>query len=181
MTIEKKLPRKHSDQAIADIRDAISNAVLTEQNNAESGLDLIHETDKNLEVLTEHIAEIELALHDKGEDFKTLNINNDRLRETIDEKNSEIEKLEEKISCLNDQVSEAHSEKHSEIATLEENIGYLEDKLEKSNFPTDSLDDENKNKILRNLHHNLSLETLETIEFSAKNSMPKGIIYKEVL
>lgn len=189
MTTTMKTPRKHSDQAIADIKKLIQ--ILLEKAPELKNHTDNHETGTfygNLDVLEEHIKEIELAIHDAKNDNEIVEINNKKLRETIDEKNTEIESLKKEVDDfqgevdgLRDEIEEVRSEKNSEINSLEDDVIKLEKTLEMSNFPTATLDDENKNKVLRNIHHNLSLEQIEKLEKFAKDFMPHNIIYKEVV
>lgn len=106
----------------------------------------------------------------KIEDFaQTMEEENEDLKEKLEKCEGELEELEIK---LKGEVSDAED--------LEYQIYEQEQFIKQNALPGATLDDVNKNKILQNLHHNLSLEKLEQIQETAKLDMPKNIIYQEV-
>lgn len=118
------------------------------------------EIEQSCEVILDKITELEMKVHDLEDNNETLERNNDRLRETVDKKEKAIDNANEKIDEL---------------------ISDLTLMKEKHLLPADTLEDENKNKILAGIHKNLSLEQIEELEKKAKEMMPKGIIYQEVI
>lgn len=107
---------------------------------------------------------------------------NDAEIEQVGELLSDIEEsfdeYEANINFLQRQVAE----KNSENILLREEICEKEEIDLNCVLPDGSLECQQKNKILQNLHENCSLTQLENLELSAKKMVEhNGIIYKEVL
>lgn len=102
--------------------------------------------------------------------------------EEIGELLSDIEQDSENDASIIENLKREVAEKNSEIIAMQETIDEREEIDLNCVLPDGSLECQQKNKILQNLHENCSLGQLENLELQAKKSVEhNGIIYKEVL
>lgn len=153
MTTEKQI-KKHTDDAVQEIKILVNKLVQQAPGSSHHNENHIDATtiNENLEVITDHICKVELENDEVKDENSTLEINNDRLRETIEKRDNEIERKRETINELNDEV---------------------QNYKDKAFLPSKTLDDENKNKILAELHHNLSIFDLDNLLVLAKANYGK--------
>ncbi len=131
---------------------------------------------------------INLSIHEIQTELEIEGIINVESKNKIDKHLEQIidhvQNLDEELTGVNEELAEYEQNNNSSYREraeeLETELYELEKKLKKQ-LPANTLDDENKNKIFTDIHHNLTLEQVEEVERFAKGLIPSNILWKEKL